>query len=185
MPSGAAAEENEAVELAEIDGAEVESAEFGGGAIFGETTAHGVFKGGGLLEDLLLHEMRVAVELGGIDGPGDLIHNRGDILHVEGRDEELLGGDVDNFAVFQVNDVLRAADEGGDVGREDVFIITHAEDERGSFAGGDDLVGGVAAEHGDAVGALDVAKGLAHGVDEAALAGGGGGLLGVVVGDQV
>ena len=84
VPSGAAAEKYKAVDLAEIDGAEVQAAEFGGATILREATAHGVLERGGLLKNLLFHEMCVAVHLGGIDGPRHFIDDRGDVLLIEG-----------------------------------------------------------------------------------------------------
>jgi hypothetical protein len=127
----------------------------------------------------------VAVELGGIDGPSDFVDDRGDVLHVEGGDGELPGGDVDDLAVLEVDDVLGAAHQRGDVRGEDVFVFTYAEDQRRAFACGENFAGAILAEHGDAVGALDVAEGFADGVKKAALAGGRRGFLGVVVGDEI
>src|SRR5690606_3268203 len=64
-------------------------------------------------------------------------------------------------------------------------VVADAGDERRAVAGGKQLVGAFNAEHGDAVGALDVAEGLAHAFEQAAAALGGLRFLGVVVGDEV
>src|SRR5690606_21256622 len=116
VPAGAAGGEDEAIDLAEVGGAEVEAAEVGGGAVGGEAAAHGVFEGGGLLEDFLEHVVRVVAELGVVNVPGDGVDDRRDVGEVERGDAEAGGGQVHEFAVLEVNDVLSAADHGGDVG---------------------------------------------------------------------
>lgn len=100
MPGGAAAAEDEAVDLAELDGGEVEAAELGGGAVGGEAAAHGVFERDGLLENFLLHIVRVGADLGGFGCPGDFIDDGGDVFLGLRDDGEVFPGEVDEFAVF-------------------------------------------------------------------------------------
>src|SRR5690606_41023782 len=51
----------------------------------GEAAAHGVFEGGGLLEDFLEHVVRVVAELGVVNVPGDGVDDRRDVGEVEDR----------------------------------------------------------------------------------------------------
>jgi hypothetical protein len=163
---------------------DVQTAELGRAAVLGEAAAHGVLERGRLLEDFLLHEVGMAVQLGIGDIPGDLVDDRRNVLRLQRADGEILGRDVHHLAVLEVDNVLRAADNGGNIAGQHVFAVADPEDERGTLAGCNDLGGAIAAHHRDAVGALYVAEGLANRLQEATLVGRGRFLL-VVVGDQV
>src|SRR4051812_18059744 len=112
MPCAAAGKKVKAVHLAQIHGGDVQAAELGRAAIFGKTAAHAVFECGRLFEDLLLHEMLMPVQLRVGDIPSNLVDDRGDILRVQRADGKILGGDVNELPVLEVDDVLRAADDG-------------------------------------------------------------------------
>ena len=184
MQRRAAGAEREALDPPKLSRRNIQSAEIGRAAILGKTAAHGVFERDRLLEDFLLHEMGVGAHFGVGHRPGHLVDKRRHRLLIEGGDPELLRGEVDDFAVFQVNDRLGAGDNRRDIAGDDVLAVAQAEDERRTFPGGHHFAGEIDAHGHDAVGAFGMEEGLAHG-GEAAVLLGGVRFLRVVVGDEV
>ena len=83
---------------------------------------------------------------------------------------------VDDVAVFQVDDLVGGAGQGQRIGRQEVLVLAHAHHQRRALAGADHAVRFIAAEHGDGIGAMQAAHGLLHGLEQVA---------GVQVVDQV
>ena len=85
---------------------------------------------------------------------------------VEGGGAVAVGGDGGQLAVVEVDDLLGVAHERGDVGGDEHLALADAEDDRAAVAGHHEPVGLAGVDHGQAVGALDRAQRLAHGVLE-------------------
>ena len=94
------------------------------------------------------------------------------------------GGEVDDLTVLEVDDAPGAGHDGGDVAGDDVLAVAQAEDERRALACGHHFAREVDARRDAALGAFGVEEGLAQGGEEPAFAGDGG-LLGVMVGDEI
>ncbi len=122
----------------------------------------GVADGVRLVEDLLLHERRVAALLGGRGVPGHLVGLALGGRAVEADDLVAVRGDRDDLVLAELERVPGVADEGRDVGAEEVLALAEADDERAVAAGADDdarLVG----VHGEQrERALEPADHLAH-----------------------
>lgn len=115
----------------------------------------------GLLEDLLVHVRVVAAHVPGL---GLVLHRGGrggGARALGGVGAEVVGLEGGHLAVVQGDDLAGVGDQGGDVGGDEHLLLADAEDDRGAVAGDDDPVREVGVQHGDAVGALDLADGLA------------------------
>ena len=108
VPGGAAAEEEDAVDLPELARLDIEAAELGRAAVLGKAPAHGIFQRHGLLIDLLEHVVRVDAQFRVFDAPIDRADNGIDCDRVDRGDVEILWGEVDNLPVAQINDILGA-----------------------------------------------------------------------------
>jgi hypothetical protein len=75
---------------------------------------------------------------------------------------------VDDVAVFQVDDLVGGAGQGQRVGGQEVLVLAHAHHQRRALARAHDAVRFVAAEHGDGVGAMQAAHGILHGFEQVA-----------------
>ena len=120
----------------------------------------------GLLVDLLEHEVLVAALLG-LDGapvdPPDLA------LHPvagDGLDASAPGPELDHVAVLEEDHLPRVGEQRGDVAAAEHLALADADDERRAVARGDDHVGLVAGEDGDAVRAHDAPERLLRGREE-------------------
>ena len=130
----------------------------------------GVGDGGGLLGDLLEHEVVVAALLGGREVPVDMELTRvgGVVVAVEVGDPVAVGGDHDGLVLTQFDGVAGVLDERGDVGAEEHLAVADADDQRGRAACGDDRARLVrVGEHQREV-ALQPRQHRHHGADEVA-----------------
>ena len=166
---GAAADEDDAVELRQIARRGAHAGEHGRTEIEIESAADGVAERVGLLVDFLEHEV-VETALfrgGGIKGElGDLAGDR-DVVEV--ADIDGIGADNGDVVVVQIDHALGVGDDGGSVGRDDGFSLADADNDGAAAAGGDDLVRLAGGQHGDAEGALDLVERVADGLEEVAL----------------
>lgn len=167
MPGGAAGAEEDAVDVAEFFGAYVESAEVSGAIVVGEASAHGVEEGGGLLEDFFFHEVVKVAQFGVFFLPVDGFYYGVDGLVVGSGYIKVIVFDVNDFAVFEVDDAFGAHGDGGDVASEEELVVPYADEEWRAFASTDDFSGVVFADDGDAVGAFYLGQAHADAFKEA------------------
>ena len=125
---------------------------------------------GGLLGDLLEHEVLVAALFGGVDVPVDmeLPGTVGQIVAVEVGDPVTVGGDHDGLVLSEFDRLAGVADERGDIGADEHLALADADHQRRRAARGDDrarLVG--VGEHQGEV-ALEAAQHSKHGGGEIA-----------------
>ena len=184
MPGGAAGAKEDAVDLAPFACIELQAAELCSIAVRGEAAAHCVFQRCRLLEYLLFHEVAEGSKFALVNLPIDLADDGGYGFVGDRCYGKIIGGEVDDMPVVQVNDVASASEEGGHVACDHVFALTEAEAQGGTLACSDDVVWAVGANDRDAVGALDVQEAFAHRFEEPVFT-----VIGiffaVVVGDQV
>ena len=119
----------------------------------------------GLLEDFLEHVVRILAALGFLGRP---IHGTDGALDglALGLQGEVLVGQRDDVAVVQVDDLAGVGDDGGNVAGEEVLAVADADHERRAAAGAEEVAGQVSVQEGDAVGAVDLARGGEDGLDE-------------------
>ncbi len=99
----------------------------------------GVGDGGGLLGDLLEHEVLVAALLGGGEIPVDVkLAVVGDVVAVEVGDPVAVGGDHHGLVLAQLDGVAGVLDERGHVRADEHLAVADAEHQRRGPAGGDD-----------------------------------------------
>ena len=135
-----------------------------------EVAEQGVGDGGGLLGDLLEHEVVVAALLGGREVPVDMELARvgGVVVAMEVGDPVAVGGDHDRLVLTQFDGVAGVFDERGDVGAEEHLAVADADDQRGRATRGDDRARLVrVGEHQREV-ALQPRQHRHHGADEVA-----------------
>lgn len=158
---GAAAEDLDPAHPARLAGVQVEAAQVHGGEPVVDPAAQDAVHGVGLLGDLLVHVRVVAAHVVRLGLPlhGGRRGRRGRALR--GVRTEVVGLQGGHLAVVQRDDLAGVGDQGGDVGGDEHLLLADAEDDRGAVARDHDAVVEVGVQHGDAVGALDVAQRLA------------------------
>jgi hypothetical protein len=170
--AGAAGQDEDVVDILE-DAVGAVAEEFGADAGDGFER---VGDGRGLLEDFLLHVVPVGAEFGsaavGVHGLDLALHG----LVAAGRRVEAAQPvaaqlQVDDVALFQVDDLVRHAGQRHRVGGDEVLAMAFADaqHQRRALASSDDAVRLVTAEHGHGVGALQARQGLLHGVEQVAV----------------
>ena len=115
-----------------------------------------------LLEDLLEHVVLVVTELDLLDLHLELVDLRRDLDVVDGRGPERITRQLGDRVVVEGERLIGVGDDRALVGRDDVFVAADADEERGSLAGHDHDPGFLAADRGDGVRALDLAKRALH-----------------------
>ncbi len=138
-----------------------------------EVAEQGVGDRGGLLRDLLEHEVLVAALLGGRQIPVDVKLTEVDVgVAVEVGDSVAVGGDHHGLVLTEFDGVAGVLDERGDVRADEHLTVADADDQRCGPARGDDHAGLVgigehqgevtleAAQHGQHRG-REVARGVA------------------------
>ena len=116
----------------------------------------------GLLHDLLGHEVLVAALFGGVHlpvHPGDLL---GDGLEQAVVALDALGGEHRHLPVLHIDDVPGVAENGGDVRGQEVGLLPQPQNQGAVLAHGDELVGLVAAQDAQGIGALNAVEHPAH-----------------------
>jgi hypothetical protein len=68
------------------------------------------------------------------------------------------------FTVVEIDDLARVREDRRGVARHEILPVANADQQRTALAGGDDLVGVVRRQHGDAVRAFDEVQRVDHGV---------------------
>src|SRR5690606_20227547 len=128
-----------------------------------------VAHGARLLEDFFLHVVAVRAQLGRAGVHLHCVHLALDRLALGVGNPHPRQLQVDDVAVFQVDDLVGGAGQRQGVGRQEVLVLAHAHDQGRALAGADHAVRLVAAEHGDGVGAMQAAHRLLHGVEQVAV----------------
>ena len=123
-----------------------------------------VANGAGLLEDFLLHEMLVAALFGHDGVPGDVLHGALDGIAIEVHDADALRSEHGDVAVRQEKHVARVREDRGNVGRDEIFVLSQADHGRRAGARGDDFVRVRGGKNRQGIDARELAHGLSHGV---------------------
>ena len=105
-----------------------------------EVPEQGVGDRGGLLGDLLEHEVLVAALLGGRQVPVDVERPGSGVVAVavEVGDRVAVGGDHDGLVLAELDGVAGVLDEGRDVGAEEHLAVADADHQRRGAPGRDD-----------------------------------------------
>ena len=141
MPTGAAGGDVDAGGAGEFVVVDVHFAEEDFAGVEGDAAEGGVADGARLLPDFLEHEVLVAA-LFRLDGvPGDAREFALDGLAVEVGELDAGGSEDGHVAVGEEVDVARVVENAGDVGGDEGLAFADADDDGGSAARGDDLVG--------------------------------------------
>ena len=128
MPGGAAGGDDHAVharQFIELAGHAVEARR---AAVEVEAPARGHADGGGLLEDLLEHEVRIAALLDLLEVPRDLVDRLVHVGVLEIAHGVAVTGEGDHLAVVEIDDPARMADDGGGVdGHLELAVVEHEQ----------------------------------------------------------
>jgi hypothetical protein len=114
---------------------ELDATEVGGREALVDAPAQRALHHRGLLVDLLVHEVRVAVEL----HRGATAAESGDRLGVRGL--VAVGADDRELPVVEMHDLIGVAHHRLGVGRHEHLVLADAEQHRTAVAGDDDAIG--------------------------------------------
>ena len=111
-------------------------------AAVGEVAEQRVGDGGGLLGDLLEHEVLVATLFGGRHVPVDVelpvVRGRVGVVSIEIRDAVAVGGDDHRLVLAEFDGVAGVFDEGGHIRADEHLAVTDADHQRSGAPGRDD-----------------------------------------------
>ena len=127
-----------------------------------------VAHGARLLEDFLLHEMLVAALFGHDGVPGDVLDGALDGVAVEVHHAHALRSEHGDVAVGQEKHVARVREDRGDVGGDEIFVLSQADHGGRAGARGNNFVRVRGGKNGQGIDAGELPHGLAHGVFERA-----------------
>ncbi len=150
-------------------GGDVHFVEEDAAGFLADAAEDGVADGAGLLKDFLEHEVFVAALFGHDGVPEDMGDLAADGAAVEAGEVDAFGGEDGEVAVVQEEHVAGVAEDGGDVGGDEIFAFAEADDDGRAGAGGDDLVGVGGGDDGEGEDAGELEDGFADGVLEAAV----------------
>ncbi len=153
--AGAAGDEDDLVQGGDGVGVEAELGEVDFAAVDADPAAEGVDDAGGLLVDLLEHEVLVALLLGGDGVPTDALDGAVDGAVVGVEDGDLVGPKQGGVAVFEEDEVPGVAQDGGDVAGGKRAAVAMGDDHWRGVSGDEELVGVFGLHDDQGVGALD------------------------------
>ena len=128
----------------------------------------GLADGGGLLHDLLEHEVGVAALFGGVHLPVHmvvLLLHRAQLAVVY---PDAAAGQNGQLPVVHIGDVPGVADQGRHVGGDEVLPIAEAQQQGGVLPGGHQPVGIVGADDAQGIGPVHRVQQAVHGLKEVA-----------------
>ena len=157
---GAAAEELDPLDVAQLAGVQVDAAELRGGEPLVEAAHDRAADGVRLLVDLLAHVVAEGAELVVVLVRVHRRRRLDAVIRRPGQRPRVEVGRLDrrDLAVLQVDDLAGVADERGDVRGDEHLAVAEAEHDRRAVAGDDQLVGVPRVEEDEPVGALDAAQ---------------------------
>ena len=135
-----------------------------------EMAEQGVGNRGGLLGDLLEHEVVVAALLGCRQVPIDMKRTRvgGVVVAVEVSDPVTVGGDHHGLVLTEFDGIAGVFDKGGDIGAKKHLALADSDDQRGGPPCRDDGAGVVVVGEDQGEMPLQAAHDGQHGGDEIA-----------------
>ena len=122
----------------------------------------------GLLPDLLEHERLVALLLGRVLVPLDLLHLALDRRAVAGEERGAVGAGDHDLVVEDVLHPARLGQERGDRRGHEHLAVPDADHQRAAAPGGDEHARAVAMGDGEREVAVEALVGLVHGLDQVA-----------------
>ena len=166
MIGGAASDDEDLVDLAQLLIGQSLLVEHD--AVVDEMAQQGVGDGGGLLGDLLEHEVLVATLFGGRHVPVDmeLPGIRRVVRAVEIGDPVTVGGDHHSLVLTQFDRVAGVFDERSHIGPDEHLAVTDPEYQRGGTSRGDDGARVVGVGEDEREVALQARQNCHHGGDE-------------------
>ena len=123
----------------------------------------GRLDGGGLLHDLLEHEVLIAALLRRLHAPGHAVN--GLLNQLPGAVEDLDGSrrEHGDLTIVEINNVFRMRDQSGHIGSKEILPHANAEDQRACLPDGVKRVRRVGAEDPQGVRALQSRRRLHDG----------------------
>ena len=170
---GAAAEELDPLDVEQFPGVEVESAEVRGVELVIEPSDECAHHGFALIQDFLVHEVRVPVAFVGVVLPLDRGGGFRDRAGVHGHGLEALRVDHRNLAVFEMHDLPGVAHERPHIGGNEHLAIADPDDDGRALARDHDAVRPRGIDDRDAVGAAYERECIAHPLLDGLLVGAG------------
>ena len=121
-----------------------------------DTPESRIADGARLLKDFLEHEMLVAAFFGHDRVPEDVLNLAVDGVTVEVGQLNAVRSKDRHIAIGEEKHVARVAQDGGHVGRDEVLAFAEADYDRGTFAGGNNLIRVITVDHGEREDAADL-----------------------------
>ena len=153
VPARTARRDQDAFDVFERVG--VDAIEEDGGVVEGEPAPQRVGDGAGLLKDLLVHEVLVAIFFGHRRRPRDLFGDARDGLAILIDDAEAVVLDQPAVAVFEEHKLSRMREHGRHIRGEEHFVGANTEHQRAGEAREGDGVSDAFVDDGEGIGAVD------------------------------
>ena len=124
MPRGATGYDTNLSDGGELAGRDLHLVEKHPAAFAADSSQSGITNGARLLKDLLEHEVFVATLLGHHRIPENMLHRPVDAVSLEVSHTHTVRRQDGDVAVIQEKDVASVVQDGGNIGRDEVFVPT-------------------------------------------------------------
>src|SRR5690242_4179819 len=141
VPTGAASDDANLLEGAELLAADVHIAEINLTGVLGNSAEERIANGSRLFENFFLHEMLIAALFRHDGIPGDVVRLALDGIGVMVHDTDAIFSKDDDVAVGEEENVAGMLEESGNVAGDEIFAVAEADDGWRAEAGGDDFLG--------------------------------------------
>ncbi len=119
-----------------------------------------------LFENLFQHEMIEAAFFDSIQRPFNLLDIWRDSDFIDGGDFEIIGGNVRNLALLQVDHLTGMPDESGNIRGHKIFSMTASDNQRRPRTRDHNFAWMISRDNRNPVSALDEYKGCPHSLEQ-------------------
>ena len=173
VPARAAGGEDNAVDLPQLLGAQVQAPEDGGRIVVAQATPHRIAKRLRLFVNLLEHVVCIARQADTVAILLQGLHCMFDVTLIAVHDLQRVAGNHRQFVVGEVNNLVRVADHRGGVAGNKMFAIADADHHRAAEPGANQHIRVVPKQDHDAVGTAELREGLLDGCNQGRIGPGG------------
>src|SRR5690348_13200293 len=166
MPTGAASDDADLLEGAELLPSDIHIAEINLAGVLGNAAEKRIANGAGLFEDFLLHEMLVAALFRHDGIPCDVVRFALDGIGVVVHDANAFFGKHDDVAVGEEENIASVLEERGNVAGDEIFVVTQADDGWRTETRRDNLLGILGGQKHERVDTTKLLEGTADGFFE-------------------
>ena len=156
MPTGAAGGKDDAVDLAKLLRAEIQTTEHGRGIVIVQASPHGIAKRLRLFVNLFEHVVGVTAEAHTIAILLQGLHCVFDVSLIAMDHLERIAGNDCHFMIGQINDLFGVADHRCGIAGDKMFAFADPDHHRAAEPGTDEHIGMFAEQSHDPIGAAEL-----------------------------